>query len=137
MKRRNKPSPATSRATGSPRSARQRHANGAARRAQLASQRLPQVAGGRLSLTSDCTIAEATALKAGLMQLLSHESAVTLDGSAVQRIDTACLQLLAAFVLEREARGRHVEWQEATDALTSSARTLGLLPVLRLDRGTP
>ena len=55
-----------------------------------------------------------------------------IDASAVQRIDTAALQLLAAFVRDLRADGRVVEWTECSTALRRAADSLGLADALDL-----
>jgi ABC-type transporter Mla MlaB component len=83
-------------------------------------------------VAAECTVADASSLKAGLAKLLDDTDIVTLDISAVQRIDTAGLQLIATFVREREARGRQVEWQGAAPVLATAAQLLGLDSLLKL-----
>jgi ABC-type transporter Mla MlaB component len=83
-----------------------------------------------LRLGAQCTIAQASAVKARLARVLGHPGTVTLDAGSVERIDTACLQLLAAFVRDRRAADRPVAWSKASTELLSSARLLGLSAVL-------
>ena len=79
-----------------------------------------------LRLDAQCTIAQASAVKARLARLLGHPGKVALDGGAVERIDTACLQLLVAFIRERRAAEHPVAWHEASAEVINSARLLGL-----------
>jgi ABC-type transporter Mla MlaB component len=83
-----------------------------------------------LRLEAQCTIARASAVKARLARLLAHPGSVALDAGSVERIDTACLQLLAAFVRERRAAERPVAWSKASAELLDCARLLGLSAVL-------
>ncbi len=55
---------------------------------------------------------------------------VTLDVTRVTRIDTAGLQLLAAFVRERAMHDRPVHWRGESAALSMAAQLLGLSAVL-------
>lgn len=87
---------------------------------------------GVFALSADCTVAASAALRSGLLEVLREPAAVTLDIAAVQRIDTAGIQLLAAFVRERESLGLQVEWHGSAPAFTSAARLLGVASVLRL-----
>jgi anti-anti-sigma regulatory factor len=82
------------------------------------------------ALGAQCTIREAPALKARLTKLLGHKGAIALDASRVERIDTACLQLLTAFVRTRHAQSRVIAWRSATAAFTDSVRLLGLAGLL-------
>lgn len=88
-----------------------------------------------LALNADCTLAEADSLKAALAGLIDEPRAVTLDASAVQRIDTAALQLLAAFARDRRIGGRTLEWRGAEHALDPAARLLGMSDLLGLSGG--
>jgi len=57
---------------------------------------------------------------------------VQIDGSGVERIDTATLQLLAAFVRDLRTDGRSVEWGECSTVLRRAANSLGLESALGL-----
>jgi anti-anti-sigma regulatory factor len=85
-----------------------------------------------LALTAEYLVASASALKESLASLLDEPRPITLDITALQRIDTAGLQVLTAFVRERAAHGRAVEWQGTAPALTGAAHLLGLTALLRL-----
>jgi ABC-type transporter Mla MlaB component len=84
------------------------------------------------AIAAECTVADASALKSGLAKLLEDSNMVTLDIDAVQRIDTAGLQVIATFVRERESQGRQVQWRGDAPALTAAARLLGLSSTLKL-----
>jgi anti-anti-sigma regulatory factor len=88
--------------------------------------------GGVFAIAAECTVADAGSLKSGLAKLLDEAGAVTLDVSAVQRIDTAGLQLLTAFVLDRMVMDREVEWRGNAPALSAAVRLLGLTAFLKL-----
>ena len=87
---------------------------------------------GGFAIAAECTVADAGSLKAGLAKLLDDAGMVTLDISAVQRIDTAGLQVIATFVRERESHGRQVEWRGTAPALSAAAKLLGLSSLLKL-----
>ena len=87
---------------------------------------------GSLSLGAECTAAEADALKLELTHRLDDSGTVTLDVTALQRIDTAGLQLLAAFVRDRRTAGRTVAWRGRAAALDAAAGLLGLDSMLEL-----
>lgn len=105
---------------------------------RTAKQRRPAAARAKarrapaLTLAAECTVAEAESLKAGLTRLVDEATTVTLDVSALQRIDTAGLQLLAAFVRDRRATARAVEWRGRAPALDAAADLLGLRGMLQL-----
>jgi ABC-type transporter Mla MlaB component len=87
---------------------------------------------GAFAVAAECTVADASSLKSGLARLLDESGVVTLDIGAVQRIDTAGLQVIATFVRERESHGRQVEWRGTAPALTAAAQLLGLSSLLKL-----
>ena len=85
-----------------------------------------------MALTAECLVSSASTLKESLAGLLDEPQAITLDITALQRIDTAGLQVLTAFIRERAGHGRTVEWRGTAPALTSAAQLLGLTALLRL-----
>jgi ABC-type transporter Mla MlaB component len=84
------------------------------------------------TVPADCTIAQSGDLKADLARVLDLPAAVTLDLSAVRRIDTAALQVLVSFIRERRAAGRGVECRGASDAFLATADVLGLRALFSL-----
>jgi ABC-type transporter Mla MlaB component len=54
------------------------------------------------------------------------ERALTLEAAAVESVDGAGLQLLAAFARAAKARGVAIRWREVPGALREDARRLGL-----------
>lgn len=87
---------------------------------------------GVFALSADCTVAASTTLRAGLLEVLREPASVTLDIASVQRIDTAGMQLITAFVRERESLGLQIQWRGSAAAFTSAAHLLGVASVLRL-----
>ena len=85
-----------------------------------------------LELAAECTLAQADTLHAELARRLDEPERVIVDVSALQRIDTAGLQLLAAFVRDRRTAGRAVEWRGRAAALDTAAGLLGLRDMLEL-----
>ncbi len=91
-----------------------------------------EAGGGEFAVAAECTVADAGSLKTGLTKLLDTSGIVTLDISAVQRIDTAGLQVIATFLRERESHGRQVQWRGSAPAMLSAAKLLGLNELLKL-----
>ena len=85
-----------------------------------------------MTLVAECTAAAADSLKSDLARRLDEREAVVVDVSALQRIDTAGLQLLAAFVRDRRVAGRTVQWRGRAAALDTAAALLGLSAMLEL-----
>ncbi len=92
-------------------------------------------AAARLVLPADCTLRQATALQSSLLALQPGPQGATLDGAAVQRVDTAGLQLLAAFAQDEAKAGRTLAWSGASQVLREAGARLGLLAVLSLPAG--
>jgi ABC-type transporter Mla MlaB component len=78
------------------------------------------------------TIRTVTSLQAELAERLDESGAVQIDGSAVDRVDTAALQLLAVFVRDLRAQARAVEWVGCSSGLRKAASGLGLSVALGL-----
>jgi ABC-type transporter Mla MlaB component len=83
----------------------------------------------RVALPVDCMLAEAENLKLRLSRVLRNASAVTLDVSSVQRIDSACMQLLAAFVRDRAASQLAVGVSGDSSAFAEALTLSGLAPL--------
>lgn len=98
--------------------------------------------GGLVSNPSTCPIALGSTLEvsmaADLYQRLSQaleeeDTLIVLDGSDVERVDAAGLQLLLAFVREAEARQAKWHWEAVPAVLSSAAHRLGLAQALQLE----
>jgi anti-anti-sigma regulatory factor len=81
---------------------------------------------GRAVFGASCTIHEAPALRTQLLALAAHPGPYELDGSAVQQIDTAGVQLVVAFALDCLERSIHYTWTGRSAALEDAIRTLGV-----------
>lgn len=77
-------------------------------------------------------ISVVTELRAHLLEALAAKYPVRLDGSAVERADTAVLQVLTAFFQDARAQDISVQWTSASDALIRSAELLGIADILVL-----
>lgn len=85
-----------------------------------------------ITLSSNSTVKDAASLKAQLVKVAALPATVSLDVSSVERIDTATLQLLCAFVRERAERKLAVEWLGSPKAFVDSSRLLGVHTLLGL-----
>lgn len=88
------------------------------------------------ALPADCGIAQAEALRDRLAPLRTMEAPVRLDASAVERISTACLQLLVALFRERAEAGYSSALQTPSAPLAEAVAWLGLsasLPIVAPD----
>ena len=85
----------------------------------------PEAAGSALVLRSP-TIRTINSLQTELAERLDDSGTVRIDGASVERVDTAGLQLLAAFVRDLQSELRDVEWIGCSDPLKKAAQALGL-----------
>ncbi len=76
-------------------------------------------------------------LRQELLQALASDGPVVLDAAAVERADTAALQLLLAFFNEARGRGVVARWQAPSPALCRAAADLGLVAGLGLAECNP
>ncbi|MEW9572787.1 lipid asymmetry maintenance protein MlaB [Rhodanobacter sp. Si-c] len=87
-------------------------------------------------LPADCRMAAQAALQAELLEALQG-GGVTLDGSGVERVDTAALQLLVLLRRELDRRGGTLAWRGTSEALNDAAGLLGLARILELPAAGP
>ena len=85
-----------------------------------------------VTLPSNSAVKDAAALKAALIKVVGLPVTVSLDVRSVERVDTATLQLLYAFVRDRAQRKLAVEWLGCPKALIESSRLLGVHTMLGL-----
>lgn len=86
----------------------------------------------RIELSAECTLRDAPALKARLLDTVSSTDCVIVNARAVERIDASALQLLVAFARREQAAGRRVQWEQPSEALLASGARLGLREALGL-----
>lgn len=87
-----------------------------------ASQRTARV----VDLGKHRLIRDIAALKTELLGVLDAPERIVIDPAAVERVDTAALQLLFAFERDRLAHGRDVQWRAGSPAFTQAVAMLGL-----------
>ena len=85
-----------------------------------------------VALPSNSTVKDAAALKTALLKVVELTATVALDVRSVERVDTATLQLLCAFVRDRAARNLGVQWLGCPPAIFESAGVLGVQSMLAL-----
>jgi len=78
------------------------------------------------------SIVRVAELHHSLCESLAAGVPLTVDGSGVQDIDTAVLQLLGSFWRSCSERGISCAWQGVSDALRRAARLIGLEAALHL-----
>jgi anti-anti-sigma regulatory factor len=79
---------------------------------------------------SSCTVRDCAAIKSALADLRAAKDEIILDVSAVERIDTAVIQLLCAFVRDRKAKhgskDSKVVWLGNSESFLDAVHVLGL-----------
>lgn len=83
-------------------------------------------------LASNCNVKDAGELKQTLCLHLDDAAPVTLDVGGVERVDTSTMQVLCAFVRDRSAQQRKVEWLGDSSIVRDAARLLGVESMLCL-----
>lgn len=87
---------------------------------------------GSFVLAGECTVAGVAALKAGLGRLVREPRSVALDIAGLERIDTAGVQVIAAFLRDRRERGLGVTWLGTSATLSPAVQLLGLASLFGL-----
>jgi phospholipid transport system transporter-binding protein len=81
---------------------------------------------GRIVLGTSCTIHETRALREQMLAQAALPGPFEIDGSAVQQIDTAGVQLVVAFALDCLERNAAYVWKGRSPALEDAIRVLGV-----------
>lgn len=80
----------------------------------------------KIVLGASCTIEDVAQLRTVLIDHLSANAPVIIDTSRLERIDTAGVQLLAAFAIDCLERGTAFAWRQRPAILEEAIRLLGL-----------
>ena len=91
---------------------------------------------GRVALGERLEIAGVSALRERLDAALDVGGPVELDAAALERCDTAGLQLLVGFARALDDAGRELRWTDVSGRLREAAGLLGLASALRLPGAT-
>lgn len=86
-----------------------------------------------VSLDTTLNIQRVGPLTEHLKQVLEKNQKVVLDGTHVKTLDTAGLQLLAAFIQHADKTDVQVEWKNPSPTLYEAASLFGLSRHLQLD----
>ena len=85
-----------------------------------------------IELDPRLTIVQAAALHRTLLAHLEAGRPVVVDGTRVEEIDTAVLQLLTSLWRTGQQRGIACTWHGASDALRRTAALVGVAGILHL-----
>jgi anti-anti-sigma regulatory factor len=83
-------------------------------------------ANGRVTLGVACTIHESLALRTHLLEQAALPGPHEIDGTEVQQVDTAGVQLVLAFALDCLERGIPYRWKGRSPVLEDAIRVLGV-----------
>jgi anti-anti-sigma regulatory factor len=88
-----------------------------------------------VELEARMTIVQAASLHQTLLARVALGAPIVVDGTQVEEIDTAILQLLASLWRTCLARGIGCTWQGASDALRHAATLVGMAGMLQFADG--
>ena len=83
-----------------------------------------------IDLGAACTLHEAVALRSACLAALGASEPPVLDGSRVECVDSAGLQVLVAFTIDCMERSLNFRWRGRSPVLEQGIRRLGLEPLL-------
>jgi len=86
-------------------------------------------------LEAELALEKIDGLKSKLSAALAAEGEIEIDLTAVEIVDAATLQLLAAFINRSKDSGKSVHWIGFSEVMLDAARTLGLERHLQLNAG--
>ncbi len=86
----------------------------------------------KIKLEKQLQIMLVESLHEELEELINDGAELELDGSQVERCDTAALQLLVAVQVALAGRDSEIRWAGASEALLDAAKRLGLTDALNL-----
>ena len=93
------------------------------------------VARPHLKLEAGCTLRDSIDMQFLLLSTDCGSGKVIVDGTQVEHIDTAGLQLLVAFAQTQARAGRALQWSGVSDQLVRSSQRLGVDAVLGIAPG--
>jgi anti-anti-sigma factor len=85
-----------------------------------------------VALEAALGIRDAHVLHEKLNTALTAATAIIIDGSRLERLDAAAMQVLAGFTRAARARGLALTWHSPSPVLQQAARVLGLETVLEM-----
>ena len=90
----------------------------------------PAVRPVRVVLGTACTIQEAAAVRAHLLEKAAMPGPFEIDGGSVEMVDTAGVQLVVAFALDCLEKGVPYKWAGRSPTLNAAIELLGVGPLL-------
>jgi len=85
-----------------------------------------------VKLPNELNIRQVAELKEQLIEALNTDSDISLDGSDVDMVDAAALQLLLAFTQQAALKKCQVEWGDMSESFLNAVELVGLGESLNL-----
>lgn len=85
-----------------------------------------------VALEASLSIQDARVLHEKLGTVLGAAKTIVVDGSRVERLDTAVMQVLAGFVRSARERGLALSWRSPSPALQQAIHVLGFESILEI-----
>ena len=86
----------------------------------------------RIKLNDSLDISCSDELKTILLDALDSKADVVLQADAVEKADTAALQVLCAFFQDAATQKQNISWENPTEVLCRSASLIGVTNLLEL-----
>jgi anti-anti-sigma regulatory factor len=83
-----------------------------------------------VDLGVSCTLQDAAVVRAACLAALASGDTPHIDGSRVERVDTAGLQVLVGFTIDCMERSIHFTWTDRSPVLERGIRLLAIGPLL-------
>jgi chemotaxis protein CheX len=96
-------------------------------------RQMPEKPAAALCLQSSLDLTRADSLHATLITSFEQDGPLTIDGSTVERVSTACIQLLVAAALKARDHDRPFSLHKPSAVLAQAVRDLGLASFLGLE----
>jgi anti-anti-sigma regulatory factor len=99
---------------------------GKARTAGVAATAAPAPAVTAVDLGSSCTLTDVAALRAACIAALEAHDPPAIDGTQVERVDAAGIQVLVGFTIDCMERSINFSWVGRSPSLAHAIRLLGV-----------
>ncbi len=109
---------------------KRKKADGPRARAAKKSRSVPPPAPACIDLGTHCTLQDVSGLRRSCLDALDGKLPPVIDGSRVERIDTAALQVLVGFAIDCMERSIVFNWAGRSPALVHGIRLLGIEALL-------
>lgn len=85
-----------------------------------------------IKLPSDLTIAQVDEYQSEIVSQIDSQDVITIDDSALSRIDTIGVQFILAIVTYIIAQGKEIKWESKSNILKETIHNLGITDTILL-----